>query len=287
MAGDEKLTAMKAKQEPQSYMLSQLFIANERDKALKRRALQSMITDNYIKNFIIYDVLDRLTYTRDYDIRKSINFMVMSKTLDGEVVGVAHYVYLKSSNLLYLKKYRVAGDANFEEVSRVLIEGGRGVMMDYGYRPKAVVASPSIKEEGGMEEVNSLRRQGLRFMSLRPSTKGSMDVISSAYSKFDQHFLEGRKKEISVFPLKGKGGVSDMRVILMRPYGNEKLGMDKKAFSSFLIDLKNEDDLSRLLMIFEDTEFKVVAEKVDSAEKLMGLFGTLCKKTGYGSPESK
>ncbi len=248
------------------YLVAPFPVANSSDLIMKQASLTRTMTGLRMNEFMQKEIIDRLTFTRDYGITKSINFMVVSKDMSGQPVAIANFVYSKSSGIMYLKDFAVAGREGVEKklVLALLATGARDYMKDYSLFPKAIVASPSVTK-GEFAELNFMKDLKMKFMTLEPK----------AESSFASQELMPLKAQaghpISVFPITKDHKVTDMRVIMVRNYGNEKFKMDGETFSRFLKDIKDEDDLSLLLTTFKDSRFKITLTKVDETTTLIEL----------------
>ncbi len=239
------------------YFMMPVSIIDAQDKARRKQSLMKMLSSNFIDMFVLRDIIDHITYVRDYMIRKSINFMLVSKNSEGNVIGIANFVYSKSSAMLYLKRYYISDDVNKTEVLAFFIRGADNYLQSYGYSFKGLLSSPSsIKREG----VSMMRDIGMKFMFMEPLSEDKADKSS--------------KQGPVVYPIKKDSSVLDMRVVMVEGYSSD-FKLDKEEIAKFLMDLKNEKDLQYLLKIINDQNMLLTLKHIDETNKLTELLGNV------------
>jgi hypothetical protein len=229
-------------------------------------AFNRTITDNLLKEFVSRELVDHLTYVRDYLINKSINFMLFGKNMNGKTVAVGQFVYSPSSNYLFLKDFRVVAGEDQKMLIGFMVTSAREYMASYGFNPKAIITSPSVRTRN-VDQLRFMTDMGMQFLSIEP--------------KHDVNYL-GSKNPVSVFALGAQKGVSDMRVVLVEGYGKGPTRVSKSSLSKFLKDLKDEDDLSCLLMLFGDSKFTITLKTTAEVGKLTSLLSFILPKGKKG-----
>ncbi|MEM3363896.1 MAG: hypothetical protein QXS93_00085 [Candidatus Micrarchaeia archaeon] len=256
------------------YIVTPFALSNESDKMLRAAALSHIMKAVSMNEFMQREIIDRLTYTRDYGISKSINFMVVSKNDIGQPVGVAHFVYSKSSGIMYLQDFAISEkkDVHKNEVLALLAVGAREHMIEYGMRPKAILVSPSLKKDG-IEGLNLMRELKMKFMALEPKTEKNFAAVEK------QH-----KNKVPFFEIVKGDKITDMRVILVHNYSGEKFKLNEEIFSKFLKDLKDQDELALLLGAVHDSKFKITLTNMDESNKLIDLLKKISWNTDKKNP---
>ncbi|GEM_PF-3087655 len=248
------------------------------ERALRMEALNNMLRDAHIREFVMDHIIDRLTYVRDYLINKSINFMVIAKDINGQPICVAHFIYSKSSHLLYLKDYIIKKDAATDSkmILAFIVNGAKDYMAGYGFIPKAIISSPSVKQKG-LAAVNFMREMGMKFMTFEPKVEGAAGghYHPLGGSETLHHQLD---KGIVVFPLKSGRRVTDIRVLMATKCNTNKFALDDKVITRFLADLEAEDELHALYMLLSNSKFTISLRKVDEFQKLDSLLGALQRR---------
>lgn len=253
------------------YIVTPFSAFDAADMQMKMAALRRTMAALHMSEFMQREVIDRLTYTRDYGIRQSINFMVISKNEAGKPLGIAHFIFSKSSGIMLMKEFVIAESKNTDKkaVLALLATGARDYMMDYNMFPKAVVISPSVKR-GELGELNFMKELKMKFMALEPKAETSFTAQPAQPIK-----AGAGGGAVSVFPIKKGNRIADLRVIMVRNYGSSNFKMDGEDFSKFLKDIKDEDDLSLLLSVFQDSHFKITLKKINEMQTLIELLNAI------------
>jgi len=268
---DDSLNKYSREALSQGYIVAPFVVSDSSDLAMKSASLSRTMSALYIDEFTQRQIIDRLTYTRDYGIKQSINFMVISKNENGKPLGIANFVYSKSSGVMYLKDFVIAEDENVNKraVLALLAVGARDHMREYDMYPKAVIISPSLKHTK-LSDLSFMDDLKMKFMTLEPKTESGMGMKSGPAFN-----AEVGGEAISVFPIKKDHKVEDIRIIMVHNYGTSNFKMNSEVFSKFLKDLKDEDDLSLLLKLFKDQRFKITLTKINETHALVELLNGL------------
>ncbi|MGB9693608.1 MAG: hypothetical protein ACPLYF_02055 [Fervidobacterium sp.] len=219
----------------EGYIVKPFHFADEVDKKAKLNALSKNVEDIFLRNFILEHIVDRLTYIKDYMIKNSINFMVMVKDVEGNVVGVGNFIYSKSSNMLYIRTYKTVKNAEPNKILALLISGAKDCMGEYGFQTKAVIASSQLDKKN-MAHLKSMEEIGMKQIV----TEQKLSLLQSEY------------------------------LLMMEKFVNERIEFNKDKLLLFLRDLNEEKELVFLLNVLEDSDMKIQLRKLDT-EKLIAL----------------
>ncbi|MCX8205863.1 MAG: hypothetical protein N3H30_01400 [Candidatus Micrarchaeota archaeon] len=253
----QELAELSSQAISQGYMVTPFTITDSSSLVLKQNALNMVVRDTLLRNFINDQVIDRLTYTRDYGITKSINFMVIGKDMKGNAVAVGHFIYSKSSKYIYLKDFMVSSGCDAKALVAFMSTAAKDYMAENGFEAKGFIASPSIRGRHA-EAVEFMRSLGMGFMSVEPKTDGTL-----------------LKRPGSVFEVYKGSHVLDRRVLMVGAYGAGGARISGETLSKFLSDLKDEKDLAFLLMRLDDAKVSVVESKSIEISKLASLLGKI------------
>ncbi|MEM0438117.1 MAG: hypothetical protein QXU54_02340 [Candidatus Micrarchaeia archaeon] len=263
----QELAELSSQALAQGYMVTPFTVTDSSNLTLKQNALNMIVRDTILRNFINDQIIDRLTYTRDYGITKSINFMIIGKDMAGNAVAVGHFIYSKSSQYIYLKDFMVAKDCNAKAMVAFMSTAARDYMAENGFEAKGFIASPSIKGRHA-EAVEFMRSLGMDFMAVEPKTEGTL-----------------LRKPASVFEVYKGPHVLERRVLMVGAYGSGSARLSADVLSKFASDLKEEQDLAFLLMRLDDAKVSIVESKSVEISKLAALLGKI--RLPAHAPEKK
>lgn len=253
----QELAELSSQALAQGYMVTPFVVTDSSSLALKQNALNIIVRDTVLRNFINDQIIDRLTYTRDYGITKSINFMIIGKDMAGNAVAVGHFIYSKSSRYIYLKNFMVTKDCNAKVMVAFMSTAARDYMAENGFEANGFIASPSIKGRHA-EAVEFMRSIGMDFMAVKPKTESTL-----------------LKKPATVFEVYKGSHVLERRVLMVSAYGSGSPRMSSDVLSKFASDLKEEEDLAFLLMRLDDAKVSIVESKSVEISKLVSLLGKI------------
>jgi len=303
---EESLTKMSEMALSNGYMFKPINMYGPDDRQRIVNNIADLFKDQAMNDFILYNIIDRLTYVRDYHVRKSINFMMTVKDKKGETIAFAEMVYSKNSEMLYVKNFKVEEGHNEKEVLALSIKGAKDHLKDYGLKFNTILTSPKVSDS--KQNLSVLMDMGMKFMAFTP--KMDYGVLSN-----NKETLFSEKNEIVLFPFKEKieqvsspklienekkvdGNsskkqnklweekkknlnvekemLSEMHVLLVKKYGKDKIDLNEEKFRKFLNDVKEEEtELAYLFKLFKkDNDVKITLRKMDEIEKLLLLFKT-------------
>lgn len=300
---EESLTRMSEMALSNGYMFKPINIYGPEDRQRVVNNVADLFKDQAMNDFVLYNIVDRLTYVRDYYVRKSLNFMMTVKDKKGETIAFAEMVYSKNSEMLYVKTFKAQKNHNEKEVLALSIKGAKDHLKDHGLKFNTILTSPKVSDN--KENLNVMMDLGMKFMAFTPKT--DYGVLSN-----NKENLFSEKNEIVLFPFKEKMEevkpsnvvttkkevktanpkhdklweekkkklnvekemLDEMRVLLVKKYGKEKLDLTEDKFKRFLNDVKEEEtELAYLFKLFKkDSDVKITIRKMDEIEKLLLLF---------------
>ena len=316
---EESLTQMSEMALSNGYMFKPINMYGPEDKQRITNNVSELFKDQAMNDFVLYNIIDRLTYVRDYNVRKSLNFMMTVKDKKGETIAFAEMVYSKSSEMLYVKTFKVQEGHNEKEVLALSIKGAKDHLKDHGLKFNTILTSPKVSDN--KENLNIMMDMGMKFMAFTPKTD-----YGTLHNNKENTFNE--KNEVILFPFKEKieevkpsnliksnGQVQkmdkkkqdklwadkknklnvekemldEMRVLLVKKYGNEKLDLTQDKFKRFLNDVKEEEtELAYLFKLFKkENDVKITLRKMDEIEKLLFLFNKWDEEHKKEQPEEK
>lgn len=177
------------------YMYKPLTVYNHEDRLRVFKNIEEMFKKQIINDFMLYNVVDRLTYVRDYFVRKSINFMMTVKDRKGETIAFAEMVYSKNSEMLYIKKFQIEKGHNEKEVLSLTIRGAKDHLNDYSMKFNTIITSPQVSNS--RKDLDIMMDLGMKFMSFTP--KIDYGELNQTKSKTN---IPSEKNEIVLFPFK-------------------------------------------------------------------------------------
>jgi hypothetical protein len=291
----------------EGYMFKPVNVYGPEDRQRIENNISKMFSDQIMNDIMLYNIVDRLTYVRDYNVRKSINFMMTVKDKKGETIAFTEMVYSKNSEMLYVKKFKIDEGHNEKEVLSLAIKGAKDHLNDFGMKFNTIITSPQVG--GSKKDLEVMIDLGMKFMAFTPKTDygelnqatenipseeneivlfpfkeqiekiNPSNIISSNKKGKGEKKIEKTKKE-KMWNDKGKKLeleneiLKEMHVLLIKKYGNQKADISEKKFRVFLEDVKEEEvELSFLFQLFKkEKDVKVTIRKMDEIEKLLLLF---------------
>jgi hypothetical protein len=190
---EETIERMSKQALTNGYMFKPFAIYNfqDRDRAIHNAG--NMFRNQAINDFMIYNVVDRLTYVRDYHVRKSINFMMTVKDKKSETIAFAEMVYSKNSEMLYVKTFKCEEEHCNKEVLSLAIKGAKDYLNDYGMKFNNIITSPQIGVD--KKELEVMMDMGMKFMAFTPKTDyGELEEAKEN--------IPSEKNEVILFPFK-------------------------------------------------------------------------------------
>lgn len=295
----------------EGYMFKPVNIYGPEDRQRIENNVSKMFSDQIMNDIMLYNIVDRLTYVRDYNVRKSINFMMTVKDKKGETIAFTEMVYSKNSEMLYVKKFKIEEGHNEKEVLSLAIKGAKDHLNDFGMKFNTIITSPQVG--GNKKDLEVMMDMGMKFMAFTPKTdygeltqakenipsekneivlfpfKEQIEKINPSNIILDNKTINEKGKEErknekikkeKMWNDKGKKLeleneiLKEMHVLLIKKYGNQKADISEKKFRVFLEDVKEEEvELSFLFQLFKkEKDVKVTIRKMDEIEKLLLLF---------------
>ncbi len=175
------------------YMFKPITVHGPEDRQRVADNIGEMFRHQIINDFMLYNVVDRLTYVRDYYVRKSLNFMMTVKDKKGETIAFAEMVYSKNSEMLYVKKFEVEEGHPEKEVLSLAVKGAQDHLKDYGMKFNNIITSPQVS--GSKKDLDIMMDMGMKFMAFTPKT--DYGELNQAKTN-----IPSEKNEIVLFPFK-------------------------------------------------------------------------------------
>lgn len=190
---EESIEKMSKSAFSNGYRFKPINVYGPEDRTRIENNVGKMFSDQIMNDIMLYNVVDRLTYVRDYNVRKSINFMMTVKDKKGETMAFAEMVYSKSSEILYVKKFKIEEGHCDKEVLSLAISGAKDHLNDFGMEFTNIITSPQVDET--KKDLEVMMDMGMKFMAFTPKT--DFGGLSEAKTN-----IPSEKNEIVLFPFK-------------------------------------------------------------------------------------
>lgn len=190
---EESIEKMSQSAFSNGYRFKPINVYGPEDRTRIENNVGKMFSDQIMNDIMLYNVVDRLTYVRDYNVRKSINFMMAVKDKKGETVAFAEMVYSKNSEMLYIKKFKIEEGHCDKEILSLAVTGAKDHLNDFGMGFSNVITSPQV--DGTKKELDIMMDMGMKFMAFTPKT--DYGELNEAKSN-----IPSEKNEIVLFPFK-------------------------------------------------------------------------------------
>jgi hypothetical protein len=190
---EESIEKMSKSAFSNGYRFKPINVYGPEDRARIENNVGKMFSDQIMNDIMLYNVVDRLTYVRDYNVRKSINFMMAVKDKKGETIAYAEMLYSKSSEILYVKKFKIEPNHSEKEVLSLAISGAKDHLNDFGMEFTNIITSPQV--DGTKKDLEIMMDMGMKFMAFTPKT--DYGELSEAKEN-----VPSEKNEIVLFPFK-------------------------------------------------------------------------------------
>jgi hypothetical protein len=128
----------------EGYMFKPVNVYGPEDRQRIENNISKMFSDQIMNDIMLYNIVDRLTYVRDYNVRKSINFMMTVKDKKGETIAFTELVYSKNSEMLYVKKFKIEEGHNEKEFLSLAIKGAKYHLNYFGRKFKTIITTPQV-----------------------------------------------------------------------------------------------------------------------------------------------